>query len=244
MPIVLPSDATGTPKKLRIGPVVRFVDVGIITPEQSIALDRSVFEARDSDLVPDTIHIYSRDRRTVSLGRSGDPSVDLFPDIPGDLSIVRRMSGGGTILTGPDQIIIVVTLGGEIPDRNVSFELICKCISDVLAHFGILSEFKPPNDILVDGKKISGGAQYRKPHSFIHQATLIVRNDPLAEKIIVPKPGRIYNGLTSIEEQTGRVPERTEIVDALIEAFSGILDVEIKKGTLTGSEADAAGIRV
>ncbi|MDR2846573.1 MAG: lipoate--protein ligase family protein [Candidatus Methanoplasma sp.] len=223
---------------------MRFVDLGSITPEQSIVLDRTMFESRASDLVPDTLHIYSRDRRTVSLGRSGDPSKDLFPDLPHDLSIVRRMSGGGTILTGPDQIVIALTLGGNIPGRTESFKLVCCGISSALGHLGICSEFKPPNDILVNGKKISGGAQYRRPHCFIHQATLILRADPLSEKIIRPKIGRVYDGLTSVEEHIYRVPGRTEIADALIEGFSEALGTDVEKGTLTASESKATGIRV
>ncbi|MDR3206202.1 MAG: lipoate--protein ligase family protein [Candidatus Methanoplasma sp.] len=219
---------------------MRYVHLGAVTPDQSIAIDRAVFESREKGLSEDTIHVYSRDRRTVSLGRFGDRSA-LLPGADG-IPCVRRMSGGGTILTGPGQIVLSVTLGGSMPSRDLSFEMICGGISDALKDLGMAAEYRPPNDVLAFGKKISGGAQYRTAECMLHHATLIVEGDPSVWDVLPPPRGARYNGLTSVAECIGRVPDRAEVARLAAERIAERLGFGLEPGRLTEWESERSGI--
>lgn len=219
---------------------MRFVDLGIIDPEAGASYDAAAFRSRNAGLTEDTLLIYTRNRRTVSLGRFRRAEDDILPDIPADVAVVRRMSGGSSILTGPGQIIYSAIIGGTIPDRRDSFGLVCGGVVGTLSDLGIRSEYKPPNDVLVSGMKISGSAQYRNAGCMIQHGTLIIEPDPMMFRILKRRASPGYNGLTSVEEASGRVPDRREIVSAVIKGFSEALGTGIEKGRMTDPEVREA----
>ncbi|MDR0523257.1 MAG: hypothetical protein LBG62_02395 [Candidatus Methanoplasma sp.] len=216
----------------------RVFDAGALDPGRSVALDRAVFESRRLGLVPDTIFFYSRDRRTVSLGRFGSEG-DVLPGSP-EAAVVRRMSGGGTVLTGPGTLIASVALGGDIPPRAESFEMICGGIADALRSLGIDAEPKAPNDVFAGGGKISGGAQYRTEGCMIHHATVIVEKDPRTWEILGRKAD--YD-LASVAEILGRAPPRREIASAVARGISRRLGMDAVPGEPTEREMRESGIR-
>ncbi|MDR3282942.1 MAG: hypothetical protein LBS92_04960 [Candidatus Methanoplasma sp.] len=221
---------------------MRYVYLGVVTPDQSVAVDRAVFEARERGFVDDTVHVCSRDRRTISLGRFGSRS-ELLPPAAA-VPCVRRMSGGGTVLTGPGQIIISVTLGGGMPSRGRSFEIICGGVSDALNDLGIDSEYSPPNDVLANGMKISGGAQYRRGECLLHHATLIIDGDPAVWDVLPRPAGSRYSDLTSVAECLGSIPDMAGVARTAVERIAEGLGLALKPGRLTEWESERSGIRV
>ncbi len=92
-----------------------------------------------------------------------------------------------------------------------------------LAHLGIDATYKPVNDVLVDGMKISGCAQYRDRDKLLHHGTLILRLDSeRMDKVLRPVKERKYPGLTSVEGSLGYVPEREEILRAFEKGFEDL----------------------
>ncbi len=225
-------------KPLTLFHLMRYIDLGTITPEESASIDKTIFEARNKGLVEDTLHIYFRDRPTISLGRFRNMDTDLYP-LPENISIIRRISGGSTILTGPDQLIFAVTLGEKIPNRNDSFKIICNGIIRALAHLNINAEYKPVNDVLVAGKKISGSAQYRNSNCMMQHGTLLIKT-PSIDEVLRPVKHSTYNGLTSICDLLGHIPERSKIINAVSLGFAEALNTTMEQSTLSQWEKDRA----
>lgn len=89
--------------------------------------------------------------------------------------LVRRMSGGGTIFTdlGAWQYSII----DPFADQAISFEKYMAPVIRTLRDLGIPAYFHGRNDILVDGKKISGNAQYRIKNTTVHHGSLLYQSD-------------------------------------------------------------------
>ena len=105
-------------------------------------------------------------------------------------------------------------------DKEESYRTICGYLVDTLGILGIDAEYKPMNDVLVNGKKISGCAQYRDRDTLLHHGTLILKLDSdMMDGVLRPVKDRKYPGLTSVEEALGYVPERKEILKAFGEGF-------------------------
>ena len=193
-------------------------DLGIVTPEEGLRLERGLFlEGKDTAI------IYTRDRPTVSLGRFNvlDECVDTHYAEGNGITVVRRISGGSAIYSDQRQLVFsVVCNRSRFDSKTDSYETICGCLIRTLAHLGIKAEFKPRNDVLVNGRKISGCAQYRDRDTLLHHGTLILGLDRnVVDSVLRPIKERKYPGLTSVEEILGYTPERKEIEEAFREGF-------------------------
>lgn len=197
-----------------------FQDLGEISPEESIRIENSLFEDRSGN----HLTIYSRNRPTVSLGRFNDPdaSIDMKYARDHNIAVVRRISGGSAIYCDPHQLTYsLIVERDSFSSKEESYEVVCNCLIDTLAHIGITAEFKPRNDVLVNGMKISGCAQYRNRDSILHHGSLILKLDSeTMDSVLKPVKDRKYGRLTSVEEVLGTVPSREALDDAFRKGFS------------------------
>jgi lipoate-protein ligase A len=215
---------------------MRFIDLGAVTPAYSVCADRVLLSSYSED----TLLMYSRDRPCVSVGRSqkiGD-TVNLGYAEKNGISVVRRVSGGSNIYSDERQLTYSLIISKDrLPrSRNDSFAMICGAVVLSLKRLGVDGVHKPINDILVNGKKISGGAQARTRKAVLQHGSIIldVNEDDVRSSLIDTKK-RSYGGLTSIRECLGYVPSRGDIADSLILGFSDVFG-NVTKGELTEKE--------
>ncbi len=198
-----------------------FRDFGIVTPEEGLDIERRLFSERK-----ESFSIYTRDRPTVSLGRFSDigESVDEGFAERESVTIVRRMSGGSPVYSDRDQLVFTAVLRRDrFASKTESYETLCGCTVRALAHLGIEASYKPVNDVLVNGMKISGCAQYRDRETLLHHGTLILRLDSeMMDNVLRPVKERKYPRLTSVEESLGQVPGREEILRAFEKGFEDL----------------------
>ncbi len=226
----------------------RLLDTDLALPAYTSAADEAIVAARNMNLVPNTLHLYRRDRPTVSLGyfERAEESVNLELVKKMGIQIVRRMSGGSAIYTDPDQIIYSLVLEKEmVPENpNETFEIICAGIVRALGILGLQAEFKPVNDILIRDRKVSGSAQTRKGTVVIQHGTVIVDADfDLMFKVLKTRKKKIRSpeGMTSLTAELGRKPPMEEVKAAIVQGFSEEFGVEIVRGVLTHFEERTIG---
>ena len=84
---------------------MRFIDLGVVTPEYSVCADRFLLGSHSS-ADDDALLIYSRDRPCISLGRfqKVDDSVNTGYAEENGISVVRRVSGGSSIYSDTGQM--------------------------------------------------------------------------------------------------------------------------------------------
>lgn len=129
----------------------RLIDTDLASPAYTSAADEAMVIARQKNIVPNTLHLYRRDRPTVSLGYSEivEDSVNLAVAKERGVHLVRRMSGGSAIFTDQNQIIYSVILEKDmVPESpNETFPIVCGGIVNALRILGLEAEFKPINDV-------------------------------------------------------------------------------------------------
>ncbi|MFA6803956.1 MAG: biotin/lipoate A/B protein ligase family protein [Candidatus Methanomethylophilaceae archaeon] len=208
---------------------MKFIDLGIVDPCTASCSEQALFESHRSALM-----IYSRNRPTISLGRFGDSKESIYADNAekNNMTVVRRLSGGSAIFCDENQITYSVVIErSRFDTKEEAYRTICSCVVSGLKFLGVNAVYKPVNDILVDGKKISGSAQYRDQGYLMQHGSIILRLDQKTmDSVLKPLKERKYPGLTSVEEALGRIPSREEIVSALINGFSTLETIE--KGSL------------
>ncbi|MBA3045401.1 MAG: lipoate--protein ligase family protein [Candidatus Thermoplasmatota archaeon] len=226
----------------------RLVDSDLSEPAYTVAADEAMALARSRDEVPNTLHFYRRSCPTVSLGyfQKVSDAVDMDFCRKNGIRIVRRVTGGSTIYTDEHHLIYGLALNvASIPSkRDDAFRTVCSAIVHALDELGIQSVFKPVNDILVNGRKISGSAQMRRWGIVLQHGTLILRNRPGmmlgALKMDVDKihsRGREpADYVTSLEEVLGKEPDVQKVKDALVRGFESVFDIRFNKDAFSESE--------
>lgn len=149
------------------------------TPEQNIALDELLLTKAESGEIGETLRFWSSEKYFVAIGRASKVEEDCITgrcDKDG-VQIIRRISGGGTVLQGPGcinySLILSYRRGEDRYDISRSYERVLNGIGDMLKGKGYNAQFFPVSDLAVDGRKISGNAQSRKHKFFLHHGTFL-----------------------------------------------------------------------
>jgi lipoate-protein ligase A len=224
----------------------RLVDSGIVPPEYSAASDEAIVNARRAGSVPNTLHFYTRDSPTISIGynRSVEKSVFTEEAARRKVKIIRRFSGGSAVFTDKGQLIIALILDASLLPSDIvkSYEKVCGAVMRGLSILGIKAEYKLVNDILVGGKKISGSAQLRRGGVVLHHGTLLVDTD-LESLAAVLKPPLGKNNdqsamrhVTSLQEVMGEAPDMQVLKRALVNGISDAFGVTFYLSSLTTRE--------
>lgn len=132
------------------------------------------------------------------------------------LPVLRRASGGGTVLHGPGNWNYTIALSLEkFPSVFAvvkSYEIFLGMVRHALSKQGVESEMRGQSDLVrVDtGRKISGNAQFRKRGICVHHGTLLA-DGRFIERIAaqLPHPPREpdYRKGRSHEDFLGSLPE-------------------------------------
>lgn len=175
----------------------------------------------------------------VSLGRAQtEGQVDLDAARDGGLDVVRRATGGGAILHNESEVTYAIVLPLDHPglprDIAGSFAFLSAGVVAALRHLGLPAEIEsvPDNtretlcyvrkqgtNVMVNGRKISGGAQRRTDRAVLQHGTIIVERDEARMARIFRTPlAEITARVTSLEEEGVRVG-REKLVDALATGF-------------------------
>jgi len=212
----------------------------------NMAIDEAVSEAVSAGLSLPTIRFYTWKPSAVSIGyfQSLADEVDLDGCRTAGVDWVRRRTGGGAVYHDElgEITYSVIAPAAAFPKGIIdSYQVICGWIVAGLAGIGLQAEFKPINDIIVGGKKISGNAQTRRGSVLLQHGTILydvdvrkmfsllkVGKDKLADKMIAAAEERV----TSVTKQCGA--SREELYEALKAAFTA--GKEFETGSWTGSE--------
>jgi len=226
----------------------RLLDTGPAPGPYTAALDEAIARGRAAGEVPDTLHLYRRRPPAVTLGYSlaASKEVDMEYCRRKGIDIVRRLSGGGAVYTDDRQLVWSFTTRDLLPSSvPKSLELVCTAIAKGLSALGAPAVFSPVNDILVNGRKISGSAQLRKWGVVLTHGTVLVDADEaeMFRALRVPPPklakrslGNPRERVTTLRKELGRLPPMDEVQRAVVSGLCGAFGAEAVPGAPTEKE--------
>lgn len=222
----------------------------------NMALDEAIILARSRGLVSNTIRLYRWKPSAVSIGyfQSIHEEVNLKACERLGINVVRRITGGGAVYHDYNGEITYSIIVDEnhplIPtDLVKSYMVLCKGIVNALGILGLSAEFKPINDIMVGGRKISGNAQTRRHGVILQHGTILVDFDPLTmftvlkiskAKILDKAIKSVRQRVTTIRQELRNKVEFEVVCEALIKGFSEALGIELIPGKLSDFELELA----
>jgi lipoate-protein ligase A len=222
-----------------------------MTAAENIALDDALLELKGQGEGPNTIHFLQFYPRTVLLGYHQSVKEEIrreFCENHG-IHINRRITGGGAIFFDESQlgweVICEKSFFNVIIPNNNLFKKLCDPVIMALDTLGLKADFRPRNDIEINGRKISGTGGTESEGAFLFQGTMLTDFDvetmlkslriPV-EKLKAKEIDSVKERVTCLKWETGRNPPLEEVKKAIKTGFETCLRIQLEPGGLTDSE--------
>ena len=232
---------------------LRFIDSGLRTGRENIALDAAMLEARKIGAIPNTLR-FIHFKPVALVGRHQDVSqeVNIAACDEFGVEIGRRITGGGAIYFDEGQLgwaLICDKKSLGTPNLAEITQKICEAAAKALCKLGVNAKFRPRNDIEVEGKKISGTGGFFDDDILMYQGTVLIDLDPQKMARVLNLPVNklshqdnkdMASRVTCLKKELGFVPELSQIKAAFIDAFQEEMGFEIFEDAISHVEEKLA----
>jgi lipoate-protein ligase A len=166
-------------------PRMQLRDISFSTPQENIAFDDALLFSAEKHEGGEYLRFWESPKIFVVLGRIGKAEADVDPihTQKDNIPVLRRSSGGGTVLQGPGCLNYSLVLSKQkhhdLNDLRKSYEWISAKVIEALRLSGVEAYFKPTSDLATgpDEKKFSGNAQRRGKKYILHHGTILYQFD-------------------------------------------------------------------
>ncbi|MBI5251879.1 MAG: DUF116 domain-containing protein [Desulfomonile tiedjei] len=229
----------------------RFVDTAQISAAENMALDKIMLEEVAGGSSPPTLRFLQFKPAAALVGYHQDVDLEIRQDYcaTNGIDVNRRLTGGGSILFQESALgwEVFGIIGREpfIGSYESILHKICSVAASGISRLGVRANFRPRNDIEIDGKKISGTGGVSLSGGFMFQGTLLVENEvelflkalrvPV-EKLKKREIESLMERICFLSDLVQPVPSLGEIKRAISESFAEALNIRLVPGDLTESE--------
>jgi lipoate-protein ligase A len=183
----------------------------------------------------------------VGFHQDVEQEIDLDYAQAHTLPVFRREVGGGAVYLDSGQLFYQLVTRPDRPgipaSKEAFFRVLLEPVVETFRAFGLPAVFKPANDILVNGRKISGNgaAEIQGMDVLVGNFILDFDFESMSRVLRVPDEkfrDKVYKtlaqNLTTIRAEAVEVPEASDLAGALIERFTPILGPFIRHQALDG----------
>ena len=174
-----------------------FIDAVETDPSLNLAMEEHLFFNKTEE-----IFMLWQNRPSIIIGKNQNALSEIDYDYvkAHDIKVVRRLSGGGAVYHDEGNLNFTYIVNREGFGDYVGFT---ETFRSFLSSLGLSAEVSGRNDVLVDGKKISGNAQYQHHGRLLHHGTILIGADMThLSKALKPDPEKIQSkGIASVKSR-------------------------------------------
>ena len=158
---------------------MQYLDLTLPSAAENLALDEALLLDAEADRGTEILRFWEWSSPTVILGAGCRLAEDVDEAACNrhEVPILRRSSGGGTVLLGKGCLCYTLVLAHDrdpaLGEIRSSFCFILERICDRLMKFYPGIELAGTSDLALGGKKLSGNSQQRKRNFLLHHGTIL-----------------------------------------------------------------------
>lgn len=192
-------------------------------PYRNQAIERALLD--DCEKGEMILYLWQNDK-TVFIGKNQNAFTEcraqvLFED---GGYVARRFTGGGAVYHDKGNLNFTFIA----PREDYSLENQFSILSDALRSLGFEATLSGRNDVLIDGKKISGNAFYQSGKNCLHHGTVLISSDreAIAKYLTVSRVKLSAKGVKSVQSRVANLCDfrsgvnAESVAAALTDAFS------------------------
>lgn len=179
---------------------MKYLDLTLPTPAENLAGDELLLDEAEGGAGGEVLRFWESTAPFVVVGYANKVAteVDLTACAARGIPVLRRCSGGGTVLQGPGclnyALILKIESGG--PLRNVStanrfiMERNRAAIESALRAPPSAPAVRGHTDLAIGGRKFSGNSQRRRKHFLLFHGSLLLQLDLSLVEALLPLPSQ------------------------------------------------------
>lgn len=194
---------------------MQLLNLTLPSAEENLALDEALLETAESSLEHDEVlRFWESPQTCVVLGRGSpyEQEVNRSYCRENDIPVLRRCSGGATVVAGPGCLMYALLLDyrkrPELRMLDVAHQFVMGKMIGAFQRLGVAMTMEGTCDLVVEGRKVSGNALRCKRNYMLYHGTLLfdLSIDTIAQCLHRPVRQPEYREDRSHQEFLGRLP--------------------------------------
>ena len=184
---------------------LNYLNLTTTDPAWNLAVEQYVFDSLPRDRM--YLMLWQNDNAVI-IGKNQNAHAQIneaFVRRHG-IKVVRRLSGGGAVYHDMGNLNFTIISDAQ-GSTEINFRLFCSPVIRALEKVGIRAELNGRNDMVIDGKKFSGNAQYMRDGRVMHHGTILFDSNPtiLAGALQVDEEKIRAKGVSSVRSRVTNV---------------------------------------
>ncbi|MFP3917266.1 lipoate--protein ligase [Lysinibacillus telephonicus] len=186
-----------------------FIDnKGITDPRINLAIEEYIL--RNMDIEKDDYLLFYINQPSIIIGKNQNTIEEINTDYveENNIIVVRRLSGGGAVYHDLNNLNFSF-LTKDDGNSFHNYKKFTQPVVNALANLGVNAELSGRNDILAEGRKVSGNAQYATKGRMFSHGTLMFKTDidAVANALKVKKDKIESKGIKSVRSRVGNISD-------------------------------------
>ncbi|MEK4533205.1 lipoate--protein ligase [Solibacillus sp. FSL K6-1554] len=209
-----------------------FIDnKGITDPRINLAIEEYIL--KNMDIEKDDFLLFYINQPSIIIGKNQNTIEEINTDYVEEngILVVRRLSGGGAVYHDLNNLNFSF-LTKDDGNSFSNYKKFTQPVVDALAKLGVNSELSGRNDILAEGKKVSGNAQYSTRGRMFSHGTLMFNLDidAVVNSLKVKQDKIESKGIKSVRSRVANIidflPEKITVEEFRLEILKSIFGGE------------------